>query len=357
MAHKHHLNIYRQQRNPEKFDVLDLFDTIGRDRKYILGNERDAAAFIDTIRTALSVNNTPTMTYGRRTEAMFAYIVASLGKCTLIKKEDNGDVFADSVNTKIPDYRIVLNTEDREQIFVEVKNYHSNNTFDEYNMNIDYLDSLLRYADIMKTKLFIALYWSKCDIWTMISPKDFLRKKTQAIISFESAMKRNQMSILGDFWIGTTPPLSIRIYPDKQQPHNISKDHMIEFTIGNIELLCKSTLITSENEQRIAFALMLFGNWRENRRIINDPHSENQIQYIEFLYYPEEHDIKQGFCMIDALSTIISRQYKQLTAPNGQVLRISPNIEPGMLGFVIPEEYSSETLPLWRFHIQANHGL
>ncbi len=70
-----------------------------------------------------------------RFEKQLAYIVASLGKCTLIKKEDNGDVFADSVNTKIPDYRIVLNTEKREQIFVEVKNYHSNNTFDPLNLS------------------------------------------------------------------------------------------------------------------------------------------------------------------------------------------------------------------------------
>jgi hypothetical protein len=28
----------------------------------------------------------------------------------------------------------------------------------------------------------------------------------------------------------------------------------------------------------------------------------------------------------------------------------SPNIAPGMLGFVIPEDYKGKALPLWRLH-------
>jgi len=82
--------INRQPRDPEKFDVLDLFDAIGRNKKYVLGDEKDEAAFVDIISNALSVNKTPTMIYGRRVEAMFAYMAASLGKCALVKKEDAG---------------------------------------------------------------------------------------------------------------------------------------------------------------------------------------------------------------------------------------------------------------------------
>lgn len=88
--HNQHIMINRQPRDPEKFDVLDLFDAIGRNKKYVLGDEKDEAAFVDIISNALSVNKTPTMIYGRRVEAMFAYMAASLGKCALVKKEDAG---------------------------------------------------------------------------------------------------------------------------------------------------------------------------------------------------------------------------------------------------------------------------
>ena len=353
--HNQHITINRQPRDPEKFDVLDLFDAIGRDKKYVLGDEKDEAAFVDIISNALSVNKTPTMVYGRRVEAMFAYMAASLGKCALVKKEDCGDVFVGDDDIEIPDYRIILNSDSGEQMLVEVKNYHQKNAFNEYSMNVDYLDGLSRYAALVKTNLRIAIYWSKWCIWTLVSPDDFERNEMKAVISLSTAMKRNQMSALGDVVIGTTPPLIIRIYPDKQQPHNITKDDTAEFTISKVEMLCKNTPITVESEQRVAFALMLFGDWAENNMIRTSHHSENEIEYIEFSYSPQEYDDRPGFCMVNALSTIISRQYGQLTAPDGKVQRLSPNIAPGMLGFVIPEGYKGKALPLWRFHLEPNY--
>lgn len=353
--HNRHITINRQPRDPEKFDVLDLFDAIGRDKKYVLGDEKDEAAFVDIISNALSVNKTPTMLYGRRVEAMFAYMTASLGKCALVKKEDCGDIFVGDDSLKIPDYRIVLNSVIGENMLVEVKNYHQKKAFNEYSMNLDYLDGLSHYADLVKTVLRIAIYWSKWCIWTLVSPDDFERNGTNVIISLSTAMKRNQMSALGDVVIGTTPPLTIRIYPDKQEPHNIIENKRVEFIISKVEMLCKNTPITVESEQRIAFALMLFGNCVENKVIITPPHSENEIEYIEFSYSPQAYDDERDFCMIDTLSTIISRQYGQLTAPDGKVRCLSPDIAPGMLGFVIPEDYKGEALPLWRFIIKPNY--
>lgn len=345
---KLHSAINRKERDPEKFDVLDLFDAIGRDRKYIMGNEKDETAFINTISEALSVNKTPTMIYGRRVEAMFAYMAASLGKIILVKKEDSGDVFC-SNDIEIPDYRVVYY--DGRQLLVEVKNYCQKAVFNNYSMKTTYLDGLLRYAALMKIDLRIAIYWSEWSIWTLAAPEDFKRDGAKATIAFTTAMEQNQMIALGDYVIGTTSPLAMRIYPDKMHPHSIS-NNIAEFVIGSIELLCNNTPIADENEQRIAFALMLYGNWQENNIVIPAPDSENEIEYIEFSFSPMEYDDQQGFCMIDTLSTIISRQYGQLTAPDGKVERLSPNIAPGMLGFVIPEEYKGIALPLWRFHVK-----
>lgn len=344
----HNPNVKRLEREPEKFDVLDLFDAIGRDRKYILGNQNDENAFIDTVSKSLSLNKTPTLIYGRRVETMFAYVVASLGKATLIKKEDCGDIFCGNA-MQIPDYRVLLG--DGTQLLVEVKNYHQNTPFKSYSMKKNYLNGLSRYAELMKTDLLIAIYWSKWSIWTLVTPDDFKCDKTKATINFTAALERNQMVHIGDYAIGTTPPLSIRIYPDKKHSHGIS-NNTAEFTIGSVELLCNNTPITNENEKRIAFALMLYGNWKEDNIIFPSPNSYDKIEYIEFSYYPIEYDKQQGFCIVDSLSTIISRQYGQLTAPDGKVVRISPDIAPGMLGFIVPEDYKGHSLPLWRFQIK-----
>ena len=77
----------RLKRDPMRFDILDLFDAVGRSRKYVLGSAEDKAEFIQLVDESLTEANTDSMIYGRRTEAMFAYIAASLGKCLLIKKK------------------------------------------------------------------------------------------------------------------------------------------------------------------------------------------------------------------------------------------------------------------------------
>ena len=344
----------RLKRDPMRFDVLDLFDSVGRSRKYELGSAEDIAAFVQLVSESLTEANTDSMIYGRRTEAMFAYVVASLGKCLLVKKEDAGDVFSRDTDILIPDYRLVL--EDRSQLLVEVKNYRQHTAFDAYTIKTEYLDRIISYARMVDTELFFAIYWSLWGMWTLVSANDFQRNESTASLSFHTAIKRNGMMRLGDAFIGTTPPLSIRLYPDKEKPHSVGVDGKAEFTIGSVELRCKESVITSENEQRIALALMMFGDWEEtSRAYYSDDHSK-EIGYVEFLYYPREYKEEQGFDLVGSISTIISRQYGQLTAPDGKVERLTPDVAPGMLGFVVPESYQSEVLPLWRIHQQPNYA-
>jgi len=51
----------RYKRNPEKFDVIDLFDAIGRDRKLTLNSLNSESVFLDSIRSSLAINKTETM--------------------------------------------------------------------------------------------------------------------------------------------------------------------------------------------------------------------------------------------------------------------------------------------------------
>ena len=346
--------ITRQPRNPQKFDIIDLFDAIGRKEQFVLGDKKDAQKFVEIVGKSLSANITPTMIYGRRVEAMFSYIAASLGKCSLIKKEDSGDVFTSEQNLKVPDYRIVLNNDTHEQILVEVKSYFQKKPFAKYSINTNYLDSLINYSRLVKTSLYIAIYWTKWNVWTLVLPEDLILTTQKATISFSEALKRNRMGELGDIVIGTTPPLAIRIIPDKDKPRRVNEHDIAEFVIGRIDLYCNGTLITDETEQQIAFLLIQFGDWIENSNLIFSDESKHDIEYIEFLYYPEQHNEQQGFDIINSVSTIISRQYSQLTACNGQIKQLTPNIEPSKLGFVVPEDYRGKALPLWRFHVIPN---
>jgi len=341
----------RLKRDPMRFDVLDLFDSIGRSKKFVLGKSEDNASFVQLISESLAGANTDSMIYGRRTEAMFSYVAASLGKCLLIKKEDAGDVISSSLDIIIPDYRVVL--EDGSQLLVEVKNYRQQSAYDDYTIKTEYLDRIIRYSQIIDSELFFAVYWSLWDMWTLVSVNDFQRSDNTAILPFHTAIKRNYMGRLGDVHIGTTPPLSIRIYTNKGKPHSVNHEGVAEFVIGSVEIRCKQSVITLDNERRIAMAIMMYGNWAETSRAYYSDEHLREIDYIEFSYSPEECNEEQGFSFVDSISTIISRQYSQLTAPNGKVERLTPNIAPGMLGFIVPEAYKSDVLPLWRIHQQA----
>lgn len=339
-----------QKRNPEKFDVLDLFDAVGRSRKFVIGDVNDERSFAKIISDSLSANRTPTMIYGRCVEAMFAYMAASLGKCQVIKKEDSGDVFARE-NIEIPDYRLVLSN--GEQMLVEVKNYHQSSALKVFTLRTSYIDGLIRYADLMMADISIAVYWSKWSLWTLVKPADFERNGGKATIMLTTALEQSRMIDIGDYVIGTTPPLIIRLFSDKQKSHSIDDNGKVEFVISRVDLLCNGTLITSENEKRIALTLMFYGNWSEDITVMNTPNEKKDIDYIEFSYTPLEHSDEQRFSTMDSLSTIISRQYIQLTTSDGKVTRFSPNIAPGALGFVIPENYKGTALPLWRFYIES----
>lgn len=139
----HHSVMTRKNRNPEKFDVLDLYDAIGRNKGYIIGRKEDETSFSKQITAALSDAETPTMLHGRRVEAMFSYVVASLGNCILLKKEDSGDLFTTDTTIEIPDYRLVLNS--GEQILVEVKNCHPKQLGGCFRLKCSYLEGLKRY--------------------------------------------------------------------------------------------------------------------------------------------------------------------------------------------------------------------
>ena len=74
--------------------ALDLADAVGRNQQLPLTNNTDLVLINNqVIRLIQSACKKKITLYGRRTEAMFGYVVASLGKCLAIKQEDAGNLF------------------------------------------------------------------------------------------------------------------------------------------------------------------------------------------------------------------------------------------------------------------------
>lgn len=224
-----------------------------------------------------------------------------------------------------------------------------------YSITADYMTHLLRYSQLVNTRLYFVIYWSAYGLWTMVAPEDFTLAGNKYKISLGAMWKRNRMSMLGDVLIATTPPLAIRFYTDKTKPHSIQQVGFVGFTIGDVEISCKHRKIKDENEKRIAPSLILFGGWQETATAVFVSSETDELDYAEFTYSPEGYDECAPIPpFVDAVSTIISRQFNMLTSKHGEIQKLTPNVSPGFLGFILPESYKSHDLPLWRFHIQPN---
>lgn len=85
----------RIPRDPDKFDAIDLFDALARKHDFKLGDEASQREFICRVSESFSRSkDNPIVIHGRRIEAMFGYVAASLGGCIAIKREDAGEIFA-----------------------------------------------------------------------------------------------------------------------------------------------------------------------------------------------------------------------------------------------------------------------
>jgi Holliday junction resolvase len=284
--------------------------------------------------------------YGLRTESMFAYMAGALGNCELIKQEDgNGICLVADDTLGIPDYRVVL--KDKETFFAEVKNCANTSlTFKEH-----YIKDLQKYADLNGIPLKIAVYWNRIKTWTLVSPDWFVFENGKYVLDLGKAMAMSEMAKLGDFMIGTKPPLVLRLVMDDAKTSKIDANNQCLFTIGDVQIFSGGELIVDKIEKDIAFQLILSGQWQEEDRakIEND-----KVAYIEYEYTPLEINEAQGFNLVGFLSSVISEKYNAATARNGEVERLSPQQGPEQFQVYIPEDYKGNVLHLWRLVIQPN---
>lgn len=344
----------RIPRDPEKYEAVELFEAIGRKHGFSLNDPKSSKEFLDKVSESFDRDKkNPIILYGKRTEYMFGYVASSLGKCQIIKKEDEGELYTADSNIQVPDWRIVTNS--KEEFFVEVKNYHQNDPSAPYSVNEDYCVALENYGKLFGSEVKLAVYWSRWNLWILISLKRIPQKGNQRVLEFPGILEMNQMNLLGDIMIGTTPPLTFRICADLSKPRTVGQDGVVQFTAGGFELYCGGNLIEDDDEKELAFYLMLYGDWQSSQPQANI--TNNCLESIDYVANPIEPVENQNFDILGALSGMISRKYKQMTNKQGEIARLAPSVEPGSLGILIDKSYKGKSLPLWRMEIRPNYRL
>lgn len=260
--------VKRIKRNPEKFEVIDLFTAMGREYGYKLAVDEDADDFIKRIGSSLKASKeNPNILYGKRVESLFAHVAGALGNCKLIKQEDSGEAFSIDQNIQAPDYKVIL--KDGSQYFVEVKNCHFPNIKSPYPLNKTYISKLENYAELHSIPLLFAIYFSRQNKWFLLPKSSLIEYKTKYVTDFINAMAKNEMALLGDRTIGTEPDLAIELIADPSKDASVDSNGQAKLIIGGVKLYCAGREISDDLEKSIAFYLMRFGNWNEQEAECN----------------------------------------------------------------------------------------
>ncbi|CAK1816547.1 PD-(D/E)XK nuclease superfamily protein [Vibrio crassostreae] len=341
----------RLKRDPETFEPIELFSSIGLQYNYNLQNTADRDDFVQRVTASLTfAQQNQRVLFGKRVESSFPMVLGALGKVSLIKQEDSGTIFSSDNTINIPDYRVITDT--GEQYLVEVKNCHSDNFEYEYPFRNEYLASLQVYADMSKLPLKLAIYFSHFNQWVLLDPTSLIKKSKRCVTTFINAVAKNEMGTFGDLLIGTKPKLEFVIVNDADNTGDIQDNGETVILIKDVKLKCAGIEITDNTEKNIAFYLTRYGNWVESS--VTPVVIDNRVESIVFTFEPEDSSENNGFDSIGYLSSMISSAYREYTIEGDKVIAVDANVEPSQFNIGIPENYNSKTLPLWRFQIQPN---
>ncbi|WP_240507257.1 hypothetical protein [Vibrio cholerae] len=192
-------------------------------------------------------------------------------------------------------------------------------------------------------------------MWALLSSDAFELQNGRYVVDLPTAMMQNELITIGDEWISSKPPFEIYIVSDPSKPaHFDEKTGESNFTIKNVLCYCAGSLLETDKEKELLNLFAMYGKWSETEVlpvVIND----NRLIGIKYKFEPEEYS-ENGFDHIGQLSSLISSTYKMATEENGSVVAIETTREAKSFSIIIPEDYDSELLPLWRFRVQPNKG-
>jgi hypothetical protein len=350
-------------RDPERLDSLSRYaiypDAAGRS----LDDAERHHEFLTSLGNGLSESlANKSRLHGWRVQSLFEALIVELDAARLLRSEDEGTTYYEgSKLVKLPDYRLVLH--DGETVLVEVKNVAPGKT--DTSLSLGELKGLERYAELAGGRIALAHYWSAFNMWTLVDPAVLERSGDRARLQLSTAGKANEMGLIGDAYLATTPPLVFSLRADPNKPASLGPERKgareAQFTIGEVQVRVADQLIENSDERRIAMAMILYGSWRE----AEEPEAEldgEQVVAINHVFTPPDPppgEVEQDFRMVGTLSSIYSASYNATTLDaEGEVAEVSREPDPAALATLIPSDYwdSDHILPIWKFPFQPGFG-
>jgi hypothetical protein len=346
--------IRKLSRNPVRFEGLDLFSQVLASKKLSLRSPNAIREFLNEM--ANSTKNSlanEAMLLGTRTESMFEMVVASLGKVSLLKKEDAGNLYvASGDEVATPDFRVVLS--DGAQLLIEVKNFYQKDGLERFELESSYLAKLQAYSRIVGCDLLMAVYWVRWNLWTLVSPRSFSTNGKSSSIALTEAMPVSQMALLGDLNIGTRSPLQFRLEVNELGSVGDRRQIRIEST----KILCAGKEVTDPVERKIAMVLLFYGGWKDEAPV--PEMRDGKVVAVDYFSYPESGNrahSSRNLEMVGFLSSIISSRFRSATSDESGLTATRMDFKPGEFGRLIPEGYEGKALPLLRLQLKPNETM
>ncbi|MER5200980.1 hypothetical protein ACWD3J_46480 [Streptomyces sp. NPDC002755] len=315
---------------------------------------------IDAISDALrkSLDNVSRL-QGHQTQYAFEAVVVALGAIRLIKTEDAGLYYFDDAQGKLlpPDFRIVLR--DGTVLLVEVKSVKPG-AEEKVKVRADDMDAAQAYARMTHGRLLYAHYWAGLNLWTLVDPSRFDHAGTQRRLTISSAMRGNEMALLGDTYLAGKPPLTVSVLfdPTEEEPSTGEDAPQGErlVAITGRELSNAGEVITAPLEQKLAWFLARYSGWS----VENEMHTDEDGRFVRLDYHlapdvDEEasaHYEQQGFAVFGALSSLYTSRFRMATTTeHGEITALRQEPSPALMTQLLPDDYWDEdrVLKLWRF--------
>jgi hypothetical protein len=333
-------------------DGLDLYRRLDRlDRERAVNDSVRVNTVIDELHQGLAkALSTPTVVRGWRAQALFASMVAALDGCKMLTQVDLGEIFVDGDPVKAPDFFLHLRNGSR--ILVDVKHVAAEPNASRFQakFSASEIARLRTFGELYGAEVYLALYFSSIPIWSLVSIDDLAPGPGGGWrITLEDAMMQNKLVVLNDSLIGVKYPLELIICPDPLAPNWVDHDGKANFTIGAVEIRAGGREVRSEEGKRIAWFLMMNGDWLATDHATVE---DSKLVNLTWRAQPEHvADSRQQFEFIGWLSSMYARQFESNTTGPAGVTGLDIRTEPGSLTSLIPHDYQSDDLQIWRFRI------
>jgi hypothetical protein len=294
----------------------------------------------------------PSLVSGWRAQALFASMVSALDNCLLMTQIDLGEIYVDdSEDVKAPDFFLHLRS--GEKILVDVKSvkYSISSVDPLIKFGAREVARMKRFGELFGAEVYVAIYVRAFPMWALVPLGDLSPGPGGGFrIPLTRAMLRSQMSKLGDQMIGTVYPLELQVTAHPDFENSVDEDGAASFTTGSIRIFANGVEAKALADQNLLHFFMQYGGWEISQRVETE---KRKISVVRALAHPHEVS-DQPFAVLGTLASMYARFFESKTTFNDVdlVRALDLSAEPGMLSTLLPHNYKSDVIPIWRFVTQ-----